>query len=118
MDVFDIPMLRKVCYSHSRLDEVAFDALSRVQLFLSPSVLTPLFFRLAPHCRCRRILDLEPLPGSAGAVERAEPLRHDARAAQFARDAETDLDRSYRGSADALLTDHHGEREAELTRRY
>jgi hypothetical protein len=44
----------------------------------------PIFLRFAPHRRRRRILDLEPLPGSAGAVERAEPLRHDALAAELA----------------------------------
>jgi hypothetical protein len=37
-----------------------------------------------PHCRCRRIFDLDPLLRSTGAVRRAEPLRHDALAAEFA----------------------------------
>jgi hypothetical protein len=32
-----------------------------------------------------RILDLDPLPGAAGAIERAESLGHDALAAEFAR---------------------------------
>jgi len=36
---------------------------------------TPLFFGLAPHRRRRRVLDLDPLLRSAGAVRRTNPLR-------------------------------------------
>src|SRR6476469_8447235 len=45
----------------------------------------PLLFRLAPNRRRRRVLDLEPVRRSAGAVRRAQPLRHDALAAERAR---------------------------------
>jgi hypothetical protein len=42
---------------------------------------TPVFFRLALHRR-RRLLDLDPVLRSAGAVCRAEALRHNALAAE------------------------------------
>ena len=35
-----------------------------------------------PHCRRRRILDLDPVLGATGAVGRAQPLRHHALAAE------------------------------------
>jgi hypothetical protein len=35
---------------------------------------TPFLFRLTLHCRRRRVLDLDPMIGAAGAIRRAEPL--------------------------------------------
>ena len=61
---------------------------------------TPLFLRLAPHRGRCRILDLESLPGAAGAVSRAEPLRHDALAAELAGLAIDD-----RAGADVMLVE-------------
>src|SRR5947207_15010124 len=40
--------------------------------------------RCTPHCRCFRIFDFHPMRRSARAVRRAEPLRHDALAAELA----------------------------------
>ena len=39
----------------------------------APPSLAPVLFRLAPHRRRRRILELEPVARAAGAVNRAEP---------------------------------------------
>ena len=44
----------------------------------------PIFLRLAPHRRRRRILDLEPVIDAAGAVGRTEALRDDPLAAEGA----------------------------------
>src|SRR5215472_18197213 len=49
-----------------------------------PSLFAPVLLRVALHRRCRRVLDLEPVIDPAGAVRRAEPLRHDAFAAERA----------------------------------
>ena len=42
----------------------------------------PILFCFASHCRRRRVLDLDPAIGPAGAVWGAEPLRHNALAAE------------------------------------
>src|SRR4029078_9573347 len=45
---------------------------------------TPILFRLAPHCWRRRVINLEPVVDSSGAVRRTAPLRHDALTAERA----------------------------------
>src|SRR5215469_9823912 len=47
-----------------------------------PSLTAPLLFDLTLHCRRRRVLDLEPMVDAAGAIRRAESLRHDALATE------------------------------------
>ncbi len=49
-----------------------------------PSLTAPILFRFALHRRRRRVLDLEPVIDPSRAVQRAEPLRHDALAAETA----------------------------------
>src|SRR5215510_10756593 len=49
-----------------------------------PSLTAPLLLDLTLHCRCGRVLDLEPMVDAAGAIRRAEPLRHDALATESA----------------------------------
>jgi hypothetical protein len=57
---------------------------------LRPALAPPIFFRLALHCGRPRVFDLDPITASAGAVERAELLRHDAFTAERARLLEDD----------------------------
>ena len=45
---------------------------------------SPFLFRLALHRRGRRVLELEPMSGAAADIRRAEPLRHNALAAELA----------------------------------
>lgn len=44
----------------------------------------PILVRLTPNRRCRRVLDLEPMVDSTGAVRRTQPLRDDVLAAEGA----------------------------------
>jgi hypothetical protein len=46
-----------------------------------PSLFPPIFLGLAPHRRRGRVLDLEPMVDTAGAIWRTEALGHDALAA-------------------------------------
>src|SRR5262249_54146373 len=55
------------------------------------SSLAPILFGLSPDRRCLRIFDLHPVRRPAGAIQRAEPLRHDALAAELAGVLENDL---------------------------
>jgi len=55
-----------------------------------PALTPPIFLGLASHRRCRRVLDLEPIANAAGAILRAQPLRHDPLAAERASVVEDD----------------------------
>ena len=45
----------------------------------------PIFFGLPPHRRAGRVFDLAPMVDAAGVIQRVEPLRHNALAAERAR---------------------------------
>jgi hypothetical protein len=51
----------------------------------SVALASPSLFGFASQRRSSGVLDLDPVFGAAGAIERAEPLRHDAFAAELAR---------------------------------
>ena len=59
--------------------------------FLPVIAACPILLRLALHRRSRRIFHLEPVGRAAGAVARAEPLRHDALKPELASMAENDV---------------------------
>src|SRR5438477_13106017 len=57
----------------------------------SSALLSPIFLSLSLNCGRCRILALDPMPGAAGNIRRAEALRHDAFQAELARMAKYDV---------------------------
>jgi hypothetical protein len=58
---------------------------------LEPCLTTPFLFRLALHRRRRWVLELQPVLALAAAIDRAQPLRHDAFEAHLAGVPEDDI---------------------------
>ena len=56
------------CRDSSSLARAPFSTDLQIHAFVGPLAPAPVLCRLAPHCRARRVLELQPVAGATGAV--------------------------------------------------